>query len=512
VRRLLALACGLAVVSTAAPATAATGDPPANRTLSQATVSACHASAVGQACQSAALADLNAARAAEGVGPMQLPGDFASLTVPQQLLVLSNLERVDRGLVAIIGLSAPLDQDATTAAQQDRDPQPTNFYGNAWSANWEGGYASPFEADFVWMYDDGPGSANIDCPAPGDPGCWGHRHDILFAFQSPAVMGAGAAAGQFGASETELFVGGDSQTGPGQPDAPLTPTWASIAATLPFAVSPTSLTFAPSQTSAGVTISASGESMPITASLSAGADGWSVTPSGCTAAAGSSCALTVLATPAATGTAATLTLRGPNGAQSVAVAKQGAATLRARSSRSTIAFGAGATITGTLLRPAGAGASGQIVTLGQTPATAKPTRATTSSTGVVTFRVAPRVNTTFRLSFAGSPTLTAASASPVTITVAPRITATFAHRTAAPGAADRLSGRVTPAPPGRRLTLQVRRGRRWVGIASTRTDRAGRYHFVVRVRTPGRPTYRVHLAATATHAAGTSPTRTLRAT
>ncbi len=172
---------------------------------------------------------------------MQLPGDFATLTVPQQLLVLSNLERVDRGLAPVIGLSGPLDQDALTGAQNDADPVPSNPNDGSFSSNWEGGYGSPFEADFVWMYDDGFGSNNEDCTSPGDPGCWGHRHDILEPFPPPVVMGAADAQGQFGASQTELFVFNDGQSAPGRADAPLAPTWATIAATLPFAVSPGSL-------------------------------------------------------------------------------------------------------------------------------------------------------------------------------------------------------------------------------------------------------------------------------
>jgi len=173
VRALVALGCGLALLAPAA-AGGATGDPPVNRTLSEATRQACGASSTGQACQSAGLADLNAARATEGVGPMQLPADFGTLTVAQQLLVLSNLERVDRGLVPVIGLSGPLDQDALTGAQSDADPQPTQFNGNTWAANWEGGYGSPLEADFVWMHDDGYGSPNGDCNAPSDLECRGH--------------------------------------------------------------------------------------------------------------------------------------------------------------------------------------------------------------------------------------------------------------------------------------------------------------------------------------------------
>ena len=515
VRPLIALGCGLAAMWPAA-SVAAAADPPANRMLSQATLQACRANPAGQACQTAALADLDAARAAEGIGPMQLPGDFPSLSVPAQLLVLSNLERVDRGLAPVIGLSGPLDQDALTGAQNDADPHPTTFNGNTWTANWEGGYASPFEADFVWMYDDGLGSGNIDCTAPGDSGCWGHRHDILWPLVPPVVMGAGDATGQFGASQTELFVGGDTQTGPGQSDAPLDPTWAAIAATLPFTVSPASLTFAPAQSSATVTVAASGESMAIAASLPAGAGGWSVAPLTCTAGAGASCTLTVSAAPAATGTAATLTLQGPNGAQTVALAKQGAGTLHASATRTKITAGASAAVTGTLLRPAGAGAPGQVVTLTQTPAGARAAspvaNATTSARGTVSFRVTPRVNTIYGLVFGGNATLSAASGAPVHIDVAPRITAALAQRTVPRGHAARFSGQVTPAPGGRRVALQLKRGRRWVTIASARADRAGRYRFLIRSGRAGRAIYRVWLPATATHASGNSPTLRLRTT
>jgi hypothetical protein len=203
------------------PAAAIAGDPPANRSLSASTYSACAHTPSGSACITSALADINAARAAEGVPAMVLPSAFASMGVPEQLLNLANLERVDRGLVPILGLSAALNLDAQNAAAQDRDPMPTHFYGNQATANWAGGYASSLEADFVWMYDDGLGSGNLDCTSSDQSGCWGHRHDILWPFAAPIAMGAGSATGQYGPSMTELFVGGDSQTGAGQPDAPV---------------------------------------------------------------------------------------------------------------------------------------------------------------------------------------------------------------------------------------------------------------------------------------------------
>ena len=47
------------------------------------------------------------------------------------------------------------DQDALTGAQNDTDPLPSNPNDGNIGSNWEGGDVSPFEADFVWMYDDG---------------------------------------------------------------------------------------------------------------------------------------------------------------------------------------------------------------------------------------------------------------------------------------------------------------------------------------------------------------------
>jgi len=221
VTRLTWLLVLLGLAAAPASASASTGDPAANRSLSPATYSNCSSNPSGSSCVSSALADINAARAAEGVRAMVLPSGFASMSVPVQLLNLANLERVDRGLVPILGLSAALDQDAQTAAAQDRDPVPTHFYGNVFTSNWAGGYASALEADFEWMYDDGPGSGNLDCTSSNQSGCWGHRHDILWQFSGPVAMGAGSAIGQYGPSMTELFVGGDSRTGAGQTDAPV---------------------------------------------------------------------------------------------------------------------------------------------------------------------------------------------------------------------------------------------------------------------------------------------------
>lgn len=218
------LAQGAAVAQADTP----TGDPSANLELSSATTQACQTDPNSQACISSALADINAARADEGVVPMVLPSTFSTMSVPVQLMVVANLERVARGLIPALGLAAPLNSDSATGAAADNDPSPTNWYGDMYAANWAGGFPSTLEADFAWMYDDGPGSGNLDCTSTSTSGCWGHRHDILMAYDAPLVMGAAETTGQYGPSMAELFVGGDTETAPGHPDQPLSPSWAMI--------------------------------------------------------------------------------------------------------------------------------------------------------------------------------------------------------------------------------------------------------------------------------------------
>jgi hypothetical protein len=348
------------VVSLAAfaPAAARAQDPipnpTANRTASQTTLQACYSDAAGQACTAGALADLNAARVSEGDVPMVLPDDWSSLTIPQQLLVLADLERVDRGLNPIEGLSANLDSYAQSGATDDADPFENPFPGNTETSNWEGGYVSPLLSDFAWMYDDGYGSGNLDCTTPTSENCWGHRRDILWDFTEPAVMGAAYVANSpHGPSEAELFMGGDTDTGSGQEDAPIAPTWATIAATLPVGVSATTVALARGVRTGQLELWASGETMNVTAAVTTGSSSWSVSPPGCQLSPGASCELTLTAGSAAPGSG-TLTVTGPNGAQTVALQGPPPAPpppvtpkLTANLSRSKIRRGKATTLSGT---------------------------------------------------------------------------------------------------------------------------------------------------------------------
>ena len=121
---------------------------------------------------------------------MVLPSNWFSLSTPQQLFVVADVERVDRGLPPYLGLNAALTSAAQHAAATRSDPGIAAGFpiGNdaqgspAMGGSWAGGF-NPLVADYVWMYDDGWGGANntsnIACTSPGAAGCWAHREELL---------------------------------------------------------------------------------------------------------------------------------------------------------------------------------------------------------------------------------------------------------------------------------------------------------------------------------------------
>jgi hypothetical protein len=138
------------------------------------------------------LAGLNGCRAKEGVGPMVLPSNWSALTAPEQMLVLVDLERVNRGLAPVIGLSPALDQLAAHGAQIGDDPAFPSGGFEGGGGIWFGGN-STIGADYAWMYDDGPRGFDIneDCPAGGGSDCWLHRDIILWNGSGGALVGGG---------------------------------------------------------------------------------------------------------------------------------------------------------------------------------------------------------------------------------------------------------------------------------------------------------------------------------
>jgi hypothetical protein len=118
---------------------------------------------------SGATAILNYCRAKEGVGPITLPSNYSSLTVPEQELVVINLERVNRGEVPIVGLNAEINTIAQAGADKGDDPGfPDDSDGQAIYAPAN----NVLDADVEWMYTD-------ECTPNHVVDCWFHRDTIL---------------------------------------------------------------------------------------------------------------------------------------------------------------------------------------------------------------------------------------------------------------------------------------------------------------------------------------------
>ncbi|HEX8975503.1 MAG TPA: hypothetical protein VF781_03230 [Solirubrobacteraceae bacterium] len=168
-------------------------------------------------CTSASLAILDQARAALGQPAYAVPSNFASLTPAEQGFVLANLDRLQYGLAPVTGLTAALDSDAAVGVQQVADPQPAASNYVAWNSNWAGGFPNMPLAYEAWMYDDGPGSGNLDCTSSNTAGCWGHRHGVLYRFDNSGPLAMGAAAGTDPSGQsgyTMLLFEGDSSFRP----------------------------------------------------------------------------------------------------------------------------------------------------------------------------------------------------------------------------------------------------------------------------------------------------------
>ncbi len=188
--------------TTTVPAPHPTPNPTTSRAPSQAFVDACFEAPVNVSrCDSAALADINQERSAEGIGPMQLPANFYSLNTQAQLVAVANAERAGRGLPTMAE-SGTLNGLAQEAAAKGTDP--TGPSGYSWGSIYALGDPTALAADYSWMYDDGPASPNVDCPRAGAPGCWGHRDNILSPWGGEA--GAGVSTWDGSISLTMVFV------------------------------------------------------------------------------------------------------------------------------------------------------------------------------------------------------------------------------------------------------------------------------------------------------------------
>lgn len=169
---------------------------------------ACDSAPTSAACVNGAVYWLDRARASLHQGPYKLPSSFTRLSPDRQAFILVNLDRIQYGLTPIPGLTHQLDHWAALGVTNDRDPVSTDpLFGGP--ADWAGGFPNIEVAYEGWVYDDGYGSHNLDCTGPHAPGCWGHRHAVLWGFGPGGRLAMGAAAGRdrFGTPGYAMILG-----------------------------------------------------------------------------------------------------------------------------------------------------------------------------------------------------------------------------------------------------------------------------------------------------------------
>jgi hypothetical protein len=163
------------------------------------------------ACHTQELAAINHQHALEHIKAITLPRTFWSLAPALQIFVITNLERVSRGLKPVVGVNAQMSGWATTATRRSSDVAvgawdlsngtQLQTFGSVWAAD-----LNSLDADFIWMYADGwstGGSMNADCTSAKSTGCWGHRQIMLGSYGGSSALVAGAASAQ------RLLAGGD---------------------------------------------------------------------------------------------------------------------------------------------------------------------------------------------------------------------------------------------------------------------------------------------------------------
>jgi len=196
----LAVAAALAFgVAGGGAANAAAPNPPRDIPIGQ-LPAACNGDGRGSVCEQAALRALNHARETLHLGGYRVPSGFTEMPASHQWLILANLDRAAYRLPAIRGIATALNAIAHTGARARMDPNPWPLLQSlpgqlriGFGSNWAGGQPNGLVAYFGWMYDDGYGGENIDCPTATAAGCWGHRQNIL-GFATAPVLTMGAAA------------------------------------------------------------------------------------------------------------------------------------------------------------------------------------------------------------------------------------------------------------------------------------------------------------------------------
>jgi hypothetical protein len=248
----VALAAGIGsaflVIAATPGAAGASGNPPASvppQVMPHCTITPVDDTTA--ACINSVLHNINYARQLEGLGPLVLPSDYATDSVPMQQLILADQERGDRGLSQFAGLDSSLNTAALLGAIANADPSPPLGYQFTTAESVFAQDITPLGADFAWMYNDGWGGTNLDCTSSASSGCWDHRDAVLGGWNTSAtttpMMGDGATAlGHY----TEIFANQDNPAdslvntlSPSSLPTPTTPSAPDVVQVLPSSSSST---------------------------------------------------------------------------------------------------------------------------------------------------------------------------------------------------------------------------------------------------------------------------------
>ncbi len=153
-------------------------------------------------CDRAILEAVNAARRSEPLEAISANfslAAYAALTPAEQIFAIADIERTSRGLPAMTGLTAQLDEMAAAGVRGQTDPTielPLRIAGGGmattFGSNFAEGTANALGADYFWMYDDGARSPNASCTPHSRDLCWAHRRNILGDYESPRYCAPGS--------------------------------------------------------------------------------------------------------------------------------------------------------------------------------------------------------------------------------------------------------------------------------------------------------------------------------
>ena len=185
-------------------------------------------------------------------------------------------------------------------------------------------------------------------------------------------------------------------------------------------------------------------------------------------------------------------------------------TLTLAASTTQVVYGVQLGLLGTLTRPDGSGIVDAPVTVwsrtqGQT-GRLKVGEGRTNSYGRVQLKLVPRTNAEYQMKYAGDLLTLAADSNLVASNVQPRVTGAFTPPSVPLKSSSLLSGRLSPAYAGARLTIRRRSADgTYKDIAVVGTDSAGAYRWTVTPGLVGSYVFRVVLPGQAAYLAAYTP-------